>query len=152
MQDRFVTDYHDARFTDAFRRYFAELGIEVVRWESLWDEMNHSTVSTILREGEAGTIGFVQYEVITSKSRFFDERLGFVREIWVEPSLRGAGHGRALLALAEEACREAGVVRMMLTTDTAEPFYLRAGYRHRADVHAKNGLCVYERLLTDPNT
>lgn len=149
MQDRLITDYRDAHFTDAFMRYFAELGIRVRNWEGLWDEMNRSGVSTLLRERDGYAIGFVQYEVITSKSSFFEERLGFLREIWVDPSLRGAGHGRALLALAEAACREAGVVRMILTTDTAEPFYLRLGYRLRADIRAKNGLCVYERILPD---
>ena len=149
MQDRLVTDHRDTCFTDAFTRYFAELGISVQNWEGLWDEMNRSGVSTLLRERDGYAIGFVQYEVITSKSGFFEERLGFLREIWVDPSLRDAGHGRALLALAEAACREVGVRRMILTSDTAEAFYLHLGYCPRADIRSKNGLCVYERLLSD---
>jgi len=143
-----LTDFCDPRFTDAFMRYFAELGICVRDWEGLWNEMNRSDVSAFLRLFEERAIGLIQYQAITANSAFFEERLGFVRELWVDPASRGEGHGGALLEAAEAACRAQGITRMILTTDTAEAFYLRHGYRARPDILAKNRLPVYEKLLT----
>lgn len=147
MQNITLTDHRDPRFADAFMRYFAELGICVRDWSGLWDEMNRSGVSTLLRICNGDTVGFIQYEVSVSKSAFFEERIGFVRELWVAPAARRGGHGAALLSLAEEACRAEGIGRILLTTDTAEAFYLRRGYCPRPDVSAANRLPVLEKRL-----
>lgn len=50
--------------------------------------------------------------------------------LWVEASLRGQGHGRALLRAAEEHARGAGCVAVRLDTYEfqARPFYERHGY------------------------
>ena len=149
IQDLPVTDFRDPLFAEAFTRYFSELGIKVRDWERLWDEMNRSGCKAGLRLCNDRVIGFIQYQPILSESSFFEERLGFIRELWIEPDHRRQGHGTALLALAEEACRAQGVVRMILTTDTAAQFYLQNGYRKRPDIAAKNRLCVYEKLLSE---
>ena len=149
IQDLPVTDFRDPVFTEAFARYFVELGLKVRDWEGLWEEMNRSGCEARMRVCNGHAIGFIQYQPILAESSFFEERLGFIRELWIDPDHRRKGHGTALLTLAEEACRAQEVVRMILTTDTAEQFYLRNGYRKRPDISAKNRLCVYEKLLLE---
>ncbi len=147
VEDRILDNFYDPIFTDAFRRYFEELGISVTNWDSLWDEMNRSNVSAFLRVCDRRAIGFVQYQPILSKSCFFEERLGFIREFWVDPNQRGQGHGGALLVQVEEIFRRLGIARVILTTDSAENFYLKHGYRKRTDILARNRSCVYVKEI-----
>lgn len=51
--------------------------------------------------------------------------------LWVAESLRGQGHGRALLRMAEEEARRRSCSRAMLTTYSfqARGFYEQEGYR-----------------------
>ena len=57
----------------------------------------------------------------------------FIDEVYVAPSHRGRGLGRAAIALAEAACRERGVGALHLeverTNIRAEALYRRAGFR-----------------------
>lgn len=50
--------------------------------------------------------------------------------LWVAESLRGQGHGRALLRMAEEEARRRGCAQAMLTTYSfqARGFYEKEGY------------------------
>ncbi len=54
-----------------------------------------------------------------------------VDTLWVAESLRGQGHGRALLRMAEAEARRRGCSHAMLTTYSfqARGFYEREGYR-----------------------
>ncbi|MBE6554176.1 MAG: GNAT family N-acetyltransferase [Ruminococcaceae bacterium] len=147
IEERIIHDFRDVAFTEAFRRYFEELGISVRDWEALWEQMNEGENTAILHCERGKTVGFLQYQIITSKSWFFEERLGFVREFWIDADYRGQGYGSALLARAEQKMREVGIARMILTTDSAEGFYRKQGYRKRADILAKNRDCVYVKDL-----
>ena len=49
---------------------------------------------------------------------------------------------------AEGYFREHGMLISILTTDTAERFYLRHGYQHAPGCHAKNNDTVFIRRLT----
>jgi len=53
-----------------------------------------------------------------------------IRTLWVHPSLRGRGHGRALLASAEEEARARGckVILIVSYSFQAPAFYQRCGY------------------------
>ena len=53
-----------------------------------------------------------------------------VEMLWVEESLRGQGHGSAIIERAEHVAREAGCVAVKLDTYEfqAKPFYEKRGY------------------------
>lgn len=53
---------------------------------------------------------------------------GLLRSLAVMPGLRGRGHGRALVAAAEDHARKQGVRELYLLTNTAETFFARLGY------------------------
>jgi len=146
--DKLIRTYDSLAFQEAFRAYFAELGVHVTNWDGLFAQMTDDGDPTILRTDDAGkVIGFIQFATICMTSSFFEARPGFVKEFWVSPAHRGQGHGTALLAQAEEWFRRQGLGPMMLTTDTAEAFYLHRGYRRERDVVARNRAPVYVKAL-----
>ena len=49
--------------------------------------------------------------------------------VYIVPEARGQGYVRHLLAAFETACRTAAIKTAWLYTNTAEPIYLRAGWR-----------------------
>lgn len=55
----------------------------------------------------------------------------FVKWFWIDEALRGKGHGRALLAAAEDAGRTRGCTAVFLDTFEfqARPFYEKCGYQ-----------------------
>lgn len=146
--DQLIRTYDSKPFQEAFRAYFAELGVQVTNWDGLFAQMTDDGDPTLLRTDDAGqVIGFIQFTTIHMTSWFFEARPGFVREFWVAPAHRGQGHGTALLAQAEQWFRQQGLGPMILTTDTAEAFYLHRGYRREKDVVARNRAPVYVKAL-----
>ena len=147
--DALLRDFSDPRFQIAFQRYFAELGISVRDWNSLWREMNaEGDNAAFLRTGPDGAVvGFIQFRPIPFTSWFFDETRGFIREFWIDPAERGRGHGSALLAPAEAWFSENDIHTAILTTDTAAGFYARHGYVPDAACRAKNGDPVFVKRL-----
>lgn len=55
----------------------------------------------------------------------------YVDLFWIDEAHRGAGHGEALLAMAEQAARDRGARGVYLSTMSiqAPGFYPRMGYR-----------------------
>ena len=142
--NQLIRDYNDADFQEAFKAYFAELGVQVTNWEGLFEQMTDEGVPAIVRRDEQGAmVGFIQFGRIDMTSWFFEDRYGFIREFWVAPECRGKGQGSALLEQAEAFFRKQGVVKMILTTETAAEFYLKRGYRRDEAVVAKNRNPVY---------
>ena len=150
--DLLIRDFSSPLFQQAFRLYFAELGIEVRDWDGLFREMNRGeageqNLSYLRLTGEGGTIGFIQFCMLPFSSWFFDASLGFVREFWVAEPFRGKGHGSALLQLAEDYFAAHGAGGSILTSDTARDFYVRRGYRRARGAAAKNQLPVFIKPL-----
>lgn len=147
--DTLVTDFSDPLFQTAFRKYFAELGVSVSDWDGLFRQMNdeggNSAYVRFDKRGEV--IGFIQCRPIEFKSWFFEETCGFIREFWVAEKHRRSGHGSALIELAERGFVEHGIFTSILTTDTAEGFYLRHGYERARGCRAKNGDDVFVKRL-----
>lgn len=150
--DKLITDFTDPVFQTAFRRYFAELEINVRDWDGLFREMNAEVEgnqnAAYVRTGLDGSVvGFIQFVPIRFTSWFFEETLGFIREFWVAEPFRSRGHGAELLALAERYFLEHGVCTAILTTDTAQRFYERHGYVRARGCRAKNQDEVFVKRL-----
>ena len=142
--DKMIREYNDQAFQTAFWAYFMEMGILVSNWDGLFAGMTDEGVVTILREDESGqVIGFIMVSRIEMTSWFFEDRYGFVREFWVAPEYRNCGIGSELLAQAEAFFARQGIHKMILTSDTAEGFYLKHGYRRDEGIVAKNKAPVY---------
>lgn len=145
INDIEIRNFNHPLFQKAFQDYFTESGIFLKNWDALWQEMNQDegnfAILRILDEKEV--IGFILGQPISSKSWFFEEKQGFIREFWVSPAYRGMKHGTSLLHMAENRFHEQNIVRIILTTDTAENFYLKNGYQKRPDIIARNKLMVF---------
>lgn len=147
--DAFITDFSNPLFQDAFRAYFAELGIPVKDWSGLFQEMNDEGGNTaFLRIAEDGSlIGFIQFRPIVFTSSFFEETCGFIREFYVAEKYRKKGCGTALLFMAENYFREKDIEISILTTDTAEDFYRKNGYEKLSGCKAKNQDAVFVKRI-----
>lgn len=77
----------------------------------------------------------------------FGGRDAFVDELYVVPEARGRGLGVQALAVAEEACREAGITALHLEVEhensRAKALYARSGFVE----HSRH--LMTRRLLTD---
>ena len=90
----------------------------------------------VLAEGD----GIVGYLAVTfGWSLEWGGRDAFVDELYLVPSHRGAGLGRVAIALAEDACRAAGVRALHLEVE-------RGNARGRA-LYARTGFADTDRLL-----
>ncbi len=148
-QDVVITDFSSPLFQTAFQQYFAELGISVKDWAGLFREMNEEGDNkAILRtSGDGNVIGFIMFTPIQCSSWFFEETCAFIREFWIAKESRGQGHGASLLQIAEDRFREQGICTSILTTDTADTFYLRHGYEPAPGCKAKNEDPVFMKRL-----
>lgn len=149
MKDIFIYDFNNVDFQNMFKSYFGELGVSVRDWSRLFQAMNDENRNlAYLRYDESGCpIGFIQFTVITFSSGFFETKIGFIREFWVNDECRNLGHGSELLRLAEKYFISNGIYKSILTTNTAERFYIRHGYVKDVDITAKNGYDVFVKVL-----
>lgn len=150
--DTLITDFFDREFQNAFRQYFAELGVEVKDWDGLFREMNRGNegeqnIAYVRTAADGGVIGFIQFVPIRFISWFIEETRGFIREFWVAEKFRNRGYGSQLLNLAEGYLLERGIYTSILTTDTARGFYERHGYVRAAGCIAKNQDEVFTKRL-----
>lgn len=150
--DILISDFTDPAFQAAFQQYFAELGINVRDWEGLFREMNDASdgeknAAYVRKSPDGSTIGFIMFVPIRFTSWFFEETGGFIREFWVAEEFRSKGHGWELLALTEKFFLEHGIYTSILTTNTAERFYERHGYRKAPGCRAKNKDEVFVKRL-----
>ena len=147
--DFLISDFTNDIFTCAFKEYFAELGINVSDWNSLWEEMNsdNGNFAYVKVNNSGKTIGFIQFKTIELANSFFSEKYGFIREFWIAKEYRSKGYGTKLLTSCELYFKEKGVSQIVLTTDTAEEFYIAKGYSVNQNINAKNGLIVMTKAI-----
>ena len=138
--DTYIKDFTDPLFEEAFKKYFSELEITVKDWDGLFQEMNEDEgVAAVIRTAEDGSVmGFIMYQPIQFTSWFFEETRGFLREFWIAKEYRNLGHGSQLMKLVEDEFIRQGIRSFILTTDTAEDFYLNHGYKTISSCTAKN--------------
>lgn len=144
-KDLLISDFSDSVFRGMFKRYFAELNVPVKNWDGLFEEMNTHDGGNLAYVRFCGDepAGFIQFKPVTLENWFFKERLGFIREFWVDKKFRKHGQGTALLSLTERYFKDSGIHRIILTADESEqPFYLNRGYRIVKTIEAKNEMTV----------
>ncbi len=149
MKDILLSDFTNPLFQKAFKLYFEELKITVKDWDSLFNEMNQDkdTLAYVRLSDTDEVIGFIQFQPILLSNWFFSTQFGFVREFWVASKYRSAGNGNSLLRLAETYFKEKGLHKSILTTDTAEAFYEKNGYKKDPTIIAKNKDDVFVKDL-----
>lgn len=149
MKDFLITDFTNDIFTCAFKEYFVELGIKVSDWNSLWEEMNSDkdNLAYVKVNNSGKTIGFIQFKAIELSNSFFSEKYGFIREFWIAKEYRSKGFGTRLLNSCELYFKEKGISQIVLTTDTAEEFYISKGYSVNPNIVAKNDLIVMTKAI-----
>lgn len=147
-RDTYIKDFTDPLFEEAFKKYFSELEITVKDWDGLFQEMNDDEgVAAVIRTTEDGSVmGFIMYQPIQFTSWFFEETRGFIREFWIAKEYRNLGHGSQLLKLVEDEFIRQGIRSFILTTDTAEDFYLNHGYKTISSCTAKNQDRVFIKI------
>lgn len=101
---------------------------------------HRASLAPLLADGSLGRVWVARaggepagYLVVTfGYSLEFGGRDAFVDELYLREGFRGAGLGRAAIATAMEACREAGVRALHLeverTNVAAQGFYRRLGF------------------------
>ena len=144
-KDLLISDFTNSNFQTMFKKYFAEIGVNVKDWEGLFLEMNTNNGGNMayIRQCENEPLGFIQFTFITLEGWFFKERLGFIREFWVAEKFRKQGHGTELLSLAEKYFNDSGIHRIVLTAEENEQqFYLNRGYTICEYISAKNNMAV----------
>ena len=149
----FISDFTDIRFRTAFQAYFAELGINVTDWDGLFHEMdgdkNGKNFALLMTDDSNHAVGFLQFQINVFSSWFFREPFGFIRELWIHPSCRGQGFGTELLHKAERYFANNGVYKAVLTSDSAEAFYLTNGFEKAPGIKAKNKMEVLIKNISD---
>lgn len=147
----FIKDYFDERFTNCFKKYFAELGLTIKNWDGLFEEMNSCRIKdkfeTILLLDRNEPIGFIQFQCETFMNWFFQESAGFIREFWIAEKYRNQGYGTKLMNLSFSYFQEKDIHKVLLTTDTAEDFYERKGFKKDLSYSAKNNLPTYVKNI-----
>ena len=144
-------------FQEAFRAYFAEIGVNLKPDTDIWDEIAASAEKegmvcrALRREGAIAAFILFQRDALQSRTGFFTRPVGFVRELWVRPAYRGQGLGRALVEHAAAELEKSGAAEIILTYDPgALGFYRKLGFREDPAYTAKNGQGVVVRPAAPP--
>ncbi len=147
--DNLITDFRNEKFQIAFKLYFDELEIVVKEWDKLFQQMNDEKNNlAYIRTDELGNIvGFIEFTVIPFSNWFFETKMGFIREFWIKKNFRSLGHGTELLKMAESYFLTQNIHKSILTTDSAEKFYIKNGYHKDCHIIAKNNDVVLIKAL-----
>ena len=92
-------------------------------------------------------VGTVDDRVVGTVMAGYEGHRGWINYLAVEPTERGAGHGRALMAVAELRLRELGCPKINLQVRATNPdaiaFYERIGFT------VDDAVSLGKRLLTE---
>lgn len=121
-------------FENAFepnRRLDPDFGVE--HWADVRVQAE-SRGAIFVAESESGPVGWAL--VVEEAGDLFvkpeERRYGFIAELFVEPSARGQGHGRALIAACEDWTRARGMAVLLIGVlsgnDKAAAVYRRDGF------------------------
>jgi GNAT superfamily N-acetyltransferase len=111
--------------------YKATLASDVTdaTWRRFFDPLE--PLHAVVAEREGSLIGFAHY--LLHRSTWAPVCYCYLEDLFVEPSVRGSGAGRALIAAVEAAAREAGASRLYWLTHetnlTAQQLYNKVAER-----------------------
>lgn len=147
--DVLISDFLDPIFQNAFKQYFSDVDVHIKDLDRLFKEMNNESgnLAFVRLNENKEVIGFIQFKPIVFTSWFFEETFGFIREFWVSVKFRNKRHGSKLIDLTEQYLCDRGIYSSILTTDTAEHFYLKHGYIKVPECKARNKEDVYIKRL-----
>lgn len=147
-----LSNFYDERFKQCFRAYFLEIGINLKEDTDVFDDITKSyekeNMRTFVIEEEKQYAGFIMLQPEHLKSGFFEERVGFIRELWVAPSFRRLGYGKQLIEIAEDYFKKEKISKLILTyEDDALGFYKRLGFNLDRSYNAKNDESVIIKYI-----
>lgn len=147
-----LSNFYDERFKQCFRAYFLEIGINLKEDTDVFDDITKSyekeNMRTFVIEEEKQYAGFIMLQPEHLKSGFFEERVGFIRELWVAPSFRRLGYGKQLIEIAEDYFKKEEISKLILTyEDDALGFYKRLGFNLDRSYNAKNDESVIIKYI-----
>lgn len=140
-------------FKEMFRTYFrTDLKIEIADHEvesiclEIADSMNSGITSFDILLVDEKYIGFVIYQIDQPDSDWCErEGWGFIREFYINCSMRRKGLGAKLAAHAEKVLYGKGAEHIYLTSDEAGEFWSFCGYKNSGKVSAINHVSIYEK-------
>ena len=138
-----LSNFYDERFKQCFRAYFLEIGIHLKENTDVFDEIAKSyekeKMRTFVIEEEKQFAGFIMLQPERLQSGFFEEQVGFIRELWIAPSFRQRGYGKQLMEIAENYFKKCEVRKLILTyEENAFGFYKSLGFHEDDAYKAKN--------------
>ena len=122
------------KFEKLFCDYYSELDCEEdaahLLSEYIAPDMKANLLSIAAAYDKEGICGFVIYQIDDVINDWcYQEGKGDIREIYVAPSSRKKGLGKALMAFAENALKADGTKQVYtLPTDDSEKFFNYCGY------------------------
>lgn len=140
-------------FIEMFCSYFRndfKIEISDKKAEEICAKIVESSISGVvpldllLLDGK--TVGFICYQIDTPHSDWCErEGWGFIREIYVNQTLRGKGLGLKLVTHAEKILYANGAEHIYLTSDESESFWYSCGYKKTGKVSEYNHDPIYEK-------
>lgn len=130
---------------DAYRRFYEQPGDVALASQFLADRMERRESTILVAQADGQLLGFCQlYPTWCSVAA---ARIFVLYDLFVDPGVRRGGVGRALLRAAQAFGREAGAVRLDLTTARAnaraQALYESLGWQ-RDDVYLTYNLTLTE--------
>jgi L-amino acid N-acyltransferase YncA len=150
---RGIAEVHVGSWRHAYRGLLPDGFLDrlsVEEREASWREaFRDRGAAVFVAEEEGRVIGFASFG--PSRDRDAGPEVGEIPAIYVDPTVVGAGVGRALLDAAIEAMREAGYRRATLwvleANAHARRFYERAGWRWDGTVSRHDFDCANEPVV-----
>lgn len=152
MMNILIDDFNCRQFITVFKRALIDLNKEKdIDLFKLIEEMNSiNDIWAILFIDNIRTIGFIQFQILQLSNDKFMERVGFIREFWIEPKYRNKGIGKHLLNDCELHLNMLGINQfVLLSLPAAENFYKKQGYMINENYISFNNLKVMTKFLSN---
>lgn len=129
---------------DGYRRFYRQASEPDRIRKFLLDRFDHNQSVIFVAEKDGVAIGFTQLYPSFSSGRL--ARTYVLNDLFVDPAVRRAGAGTALLQAAADYARRVGALRLVLSTEltntAAQILYEKLGWNRNTD------FCTYELELS----
>jgi ribosomal protein S18 acetylase RimI-like enzyme len=143
----------DQNFKKLFLSYFDELGVKLPDGYDVFSDIELSAKNeqmiTIVAKQHSEMIGFIMFqpEQLISSTKFFKQDTTFIREFSVLKDYRKTGIGTQLMEYVFDYCNKNNIHTIILTTHSAQEYYLRLGFVEDSSYSAKNKQIVYIKKI-----